>query len=81
MVQGGTPSAPGSVSIVQLLNLLRSQVTPMPSEVLKKDASLAFNLMRLINSASLGLTREITSIRQAVLLLGLEKSCSAGRRC
>jgi EAL and modified HD-GYP domain-containing signal transduction protein len=59
---------------VQLLNLLRGQAsTDAIEEVLKKDAGLAFNLMRLINSASLGLTREITSIRQAVLLLGLKK--------
>ena len=44
-------------------------------EVLKKDAGLAFNLMRLINSAGFGLNREITSFRQAVMLLGLKKHC------
>ncbi|HQQ69548.1 MAG TPA: HDOD domain-containing protein [Alicycliphilus sp.] len=66
--------SPAQASIVQLLNLLRSQAsTEAIEEILKKDAGLAFNLMRLINSASLGLTREITSIRQAVLLLGLKK--------
>ncbi len=66
--------SPAQASIVQLLNLLRGQTsTDAIEEVLKKDAGLAFNLMRLINSASLGLTREITSIRQAVLLLGLKK--------
>ena len=42
-------------------------------EVLKKDAGLAFNLMRLINSAGFGLSREITSFRQAVMLMGLKK--------
>ena len=66
--------APAQASIVQLLNLLRRQAsTDEIEEVLKKDAGLAFNLMRLINSASLGLSREITSFRQAVLLLGLKK--------
>ena len=66
--------APAQTSIVQLLNLLRRQAsTDEIEEVLKKDAGLAFNLMRLINSASLGLSREITSFRQAVLLLGLKK--------
>lgn len=66
--------APAQASIVQLLNLLRSQAsTDEIEEVLKKDAGLAFNLMRLINSASLGLSREVTSFRQAVLLLGLKK--------
>jgi len=66
--------APAQASIVQLLNLLRNQAsTDEIEEVLKKDAGLAFNLMRLINSASLGLSREITSFRQAVLLLGLKR--------
>ncbi|WP_404300181.1 EAL and HDOD domain-containing protein [Alicycliphilus denitrificans] len=65
---------PAQASIVQLLNLLRRQAaTTEIEEVLKKDAGLAFNLMRLINSASLGLSHEITSLRQAVLLLGLKK--------
>ncbi|WP_258304941.1 HDOD domain-containing protein, partial [Escherichia coli] len=65
---------PGQASIVQLLNLVRSQAsTDEIEEALKKDAGLAFNLMRLINSAGLGMTREITSFRQAVLLLGLKK--------
>ena len=66
--------SPSQTSIVQLLNLLRGQTsTDAIEEVLKKDAGMAFNLMRLINSASMGLQREITSIRQAVLLLGLKK--------
>ena len=66
--------SPSQASIVQLLNLVRSQApTSEIEEALKKDAGLAFNLMRLINSAGLGLTREITSFRQAVLLLGLKK--------
>ncbi|WP_349817082.1 HDOD domain-containing protein [Acidovorax sp. SUPP1855] len=41
--------------------------------MLKKDAGLAFNLMRLINSSGFGLSREITSFRQAVMLMGLKK--------
>lgn len=66
--------APAQASIVQLINLLRQQAHPEAIEdVLKKDAALAFNLMRLINSAGLGMTREITSFRQAVLILGLRK--------
>ena len=65
---------PSQASVVQLLNLLRSQAsTEAIEEILKKDAGLAFNLMRLINSASLGLSGEVTSLRQAVLLLGLKK--------
>ncbi len=66
--------APAQASILELINLVRKQAaTDEIEEVLKKDAGLAFNLMRLINSAGLGLTREITSFRQAVMLLGLKK--------
>ena len=73
--------SPAQASIVHLINLVRKQTsTDDIEEVLKKDAGLAFNLMRLINSAGFGLNREITSFRQAVMLLGL-KSCSAGRPC
>ena len=66
--------SPGQASIVQLINLVRQQAsTDAIEEVLKKDAGLAFNLMRLINSAGFGMTREITSFRQAVMLMGLKK--------
>lgn len=66
--------APNQVSIIQLINLLRRQAsTDEIEEVLKKDAALAFNLMRLINSAGFSNAREITSFRQAVMILGLKK--------
>lgn len=66
--------APGQASTVQLINLVRQQAsTDDIEQVLKKDAGLAFNLMRLINSAGFGMTREVTSVRQAVLLMGLKK--------
>lgn len=66
--------APNQVSIIQLINLLRRQAsTDEIEEVLKKDAGLAFNLMRLINSAGFSNSREITSFRQAVMLMGLKK--------
>ena len=66
--------APGQAAILELINLVRKQAsTDDIEEVLKKDAGLAFNLMRLINSSGFGLTREITSFRQAVMLMGLKK--------
>lgn len=65
---------PTQQSIIQLLTLVREQAsTEAIEEVLKKDAALAFNLLRLINSASFGAHREITSFKQAVMLLGLNK--------
>jgi len=66
--------APAQASILELINLVRKQAaTSEIEEILKKDAGLAFNLMRLINSSGFGLTREIISFRQAVMLLGLKK--------
>jgi c-di-GMP-related signal transduction protein len=65
---------PSQAHTIQLINLVRNQAsTTEIEEVLKKDAMLAFNLMRLINSAGFGLNREITSFREAVMLLGLKK--------
>ncbi|MDD2713707.1 MAG: HDOD domain-containing protein [Simplicispira sp.] len=65
---------PAQTSILDLINLVRAQASTDDIEaVLKKDAGLAFNLMRLINSSGFGLAREITSFRQAVMLLGLKK--------
>ena len=66
--------APPQTNVIQLINLVRTQAsTDAIEEVLKKDAMLGFNLMRLINSSGFGLSREITSFRQAVMLLGLKK--------
>ncbi len=66
--------SPAQFAILELMSLVRKQAsTDDIEEVLKKDAGLAFNLMRLINSSGFGLTREITSFRQAVMLMGLKK--------
>lgn len=66
--------SPAQASILGLISLVRKQAsTDAIEEVLKKDAGLAFNLMRLINSSGFGLTREISSFRQAVMLMGLKK--------
>ncbi|MDD2609040.1 MAG: HDOD domain-containing protein [Giesbergeria sp.] len=66
--------SPAQSSILELINLVRKQAsTEAIEEVLKKDAGLAFNLMRLINSSGFGLAREISSFRQAVMLMGLKK--------
>ena len=66
--------APNQVSIIQLINLLRQQAsTDEIEDVLKKDAGLAFNLLRLINSAGFNGSRAITSVRQAIMIMGLKK--------
>ena len=70
----GQTIRPAQAVIIQLINLVRKQATTAEiEEVLKRDASLSFNLLRFINSSGFGLSCEITSFRHAVMILGLKK--------
>ena len=70
----GQTVRPGQAVIIQLINLVRKQATTAEIEdVLKRDASLSFNLLRFINSSGFGLSVEVTSFRHAVMMLGLKK--------
>ncbi len=66
--------APGQLGAVQLFNLVtKSAPIDDVENALKKDASLGVNLLRIINSAGVGLSQHVTSLRQAVMLMGYEK--------
>ena len=70
----GQTIRPAQAVIIQLINQVRKQATTAEIEdVLKRDASLSFNLLRFINSSGFGLSCEITSFRHAVMILGLKK--------
>ena len=65
---------PSQATVVQLINLVRKQASTAEIEdLLKKDPTLSFNLLRFINSSGFGLSCEITSFRHAVMILGLKK--------
>jgi c-di-GMP-related signal transduction protein len=65
---------PAQATIIQLINLVRKQAeTSEIEELLKKDPTLSFNLLRFINSSGFGLSCEVTSFRHAVMILGLKK--------
>ena len=65
---------PSHATIMQLLNLVRTQSSAADIEdLLKKDPTLSFNLLRFINSSGFGLSCEITSFRHAVMILGMKK--------
>ena len=65
---------PSQATIIQLINLVRQQAsTDQIEDLLKKDPTLSFNLLRFINSSGFGLSCEITSFRHAVMILGLKK--------
>lgn len=70
----GQSIRPAQAAIIQLINLVRQQADTFEiEEVLKKDPTLSFNLLRFINSAGFGLNCKITSFRHAVMILGLKK--------
>jgi len=65
---------PSQAIIIQLINLVRKQASSAEIEdLLKKDPTLSFNLLRFINSSGFGLSCEVTSFRHAVMILGLKK--------
>ena len=65
---------PTQTTIIQLINLVRQQASTADIEdLLKKDPTLSFNLLRFINSSGFGLSCEVTSFRHAVMILGLKK--------
>lgn len=68
------PIRPAQTIVLQLLNLVRNQgSTAEIEDLLKKDPTLSFNLLRLINSSGFGLSSEIASFRHAVMILGLKR--------
>lgn len=66
--------APAQATVLQLFNLVRNQAETADIEaLLKRDAVLGFNLLRLLNSAGFGLPQQVTSFRHAVMLMGLKR--------
>jgi EAL and modified HD-GYP domain-containing signal transduction protein len=62
---------PAQTIILQLMQMVNTNADIKHIEdALKRDAALSYKLLRYINSASFGAGREITSLRQAITLLG-----------
>lgn len=72
-----TPSAQLNANharIIDLLNLVRNNAEVSEIELaLKKDVTLAFKLLRYINSAGFGMAAEVNSFRHAVTIMGYDK--------
>lgn len=64
---------PFPVTIARALTLLRDPdvTTDEITDVIKFDQSIATNLLRLCNSSYVGLRRQLSSVREAVVFLGL----------
>jgi EAL and modified HD-GYP domain-containing signal transduction protein len=74
-----TPLARGAMppdlrAIVELMNRVEREEPAEDMEgVLKADPTLAFRLLRYINSAAFGLRVEVTSFKHALMLLGYQR--------
>ena len=73
-----TPNRPaGHADLQVLLELIHRVDKEEPvdrlEQTLKRDPSLAFKLMRYINSPGFGLSVEISSFRHAIMMLGYKK--------
>jgi EAL and modified HD-GYP domain-containing signal transduction protein len=62
-------------SVLQLLSALHDPDIAIDKieRMIARDTLLSFKLLRLVNSAAFGLRRNVDSLRQAIMLLGLGK--------
>jgi c-di-GMP-related signal transduction protein len=67
--------SPVETNALKLFNMVRKDTTSLDAVelLLKKDAELGVSLLRIINSAATGLRQPVTSLRQAVQLMGYQK--------
>lgn len=62
-------------ALLQLLSVLHDPNAPVDKIelLIASDAILSYKLLKLINSAAISLEREVDSLRQAILLLGINR--------
>ncbi len=67
----GRKLSPTQMAVTQLMTLVTSDVDNIVIErAVKKDVSLALNLLRLVNTPGVGSRHKIDSLSQAVIMLG-----------
>jgi len=73
----GKTLANNQLSILQLLVKLRDPKVSFDEivDLIKQDVSLSLKLLRYVNSLAHGVRRQIDSVRQAAIRLGLQKIC------
>lgn len=72
LVQSGKAKAnPAYATIIELIGMIDRGEDPAAMEqLIRRDASLAYRLLRYINSPGFGLSVEVQSFRHAVMMLG-----------
>lgn len=73
----GKSIASNQLAILQLLVKLRDPTVAFDDvvDLVKQDVSLSLKLLRYVNSLAHGVRRQIDSVRQAAIRLGLQKIC------
>jgi EAL and modified HD-GYP domain-containing signal transduction protein len=70
-VLGGRKLSPSQMAVLNLMNLVTSDVDNADIErAVKRDVTVAMNLLRLVNTPAVGAGKRIDSVSQAVLVLG-----------
>ncbi len=64
-----------SGTFMEIMGLLQADDMNLDEieKVIARDAALSYKLLKIINSAATGLSRQIDSIRQALVLLGIDE--------
>lgn len=73
VVKGKHLSA-SKLSLLQLIAELHKENTTMQQleDVISKDVTLVYRLLRMINSAAMGVEKHIDSVKEAIMLLGVD---------
>lgn len=60
------------LAVMQLLNTLNNPGTDLDdiARIIKSDPQLSYKLLKIVNSASVGCSREVTSISRAIIIAG-----------
>ena len=63
------------LAVVQLLQVLNDSEASIDdvTNVLQTDPQLSYKLLKVVNSAAVGCAREVTSIRHAIMIVGLDR--------
>lgn len=67
------PVQPGTLRLCQLLNEIMTVDTPRLAAEISADVVLSYKLLRFVNSPTLGFSRAVESIDQAVMVLGRQE--------
>jgi EAL and modified HD-GYP domain-containing signal transduction protein len=70
-VLGGRKLSPSQMAVLEMMKLVTSEVDNADIErAVKRDVTVAINLLRLVNTPAVGARQRIDSVSQALLVLG-----------